>query len=111
MTTSSATVYCNDKVAGQLTELEHGFLFQYEVHYLVDSAARAISLTLPLSQTTHQSPYLFPFFVGLLPEGYNRNVQCQPLKLDESDDFGLLLAVSRTDTIGAVRVVEQSSSV
>jgi serine/threonine-protein kinase HipA len=40
----------------------------------------------------------------MLSEGVNRQLQCRTLKIDENDDFGLLLATAQFDTIGAVTV-------
>ncbi|AXE21868.1 hypothetical protein DR864_28815 (plasmid) [Runella rosea] len=71
------------------------------------SLAPILSLTLPISNQEYKSPYLFPLFYGLLSKGYNRAIQCRLLKIDENDDFGLLLAIAHSDTIGAVRVMEQ----
>jgi HipA-like protein len=101
----SATVLLNDIVVGQLGEEATGYSFCYDEQFLTMPAVWPVSLTLPLSPLPYSAPYLFPFFVGLLPEGYDRSVQCRLLKIDENDDFGLLLAVAHTDTIGAVRVV------
>ena len=43
-----------------------------------------------------------PFFYHLLPEGINKRIVCQTYKIDESDDFGILLHTAKTDTIGAI---------
>jgi serine/threonine-protein kinase HipA len=45
----------------------------------------------------------------MLSEGINRKLQNFYLKIDENDDFGLLLATAQNDTIGAISVkkVEQ----
>ena len=104
-----AVVYLNQDVAGTLSETPNGFIFRYDEYYLAHPNAHALSLTLPISQQEFKADYLFPFFCGLLSEGYNRAVQCRLLKLDENDDFGLLLATTHTDTVGAVRVVEQTT--
>ncbi|MBO0934060.1 HipA N-terminal domain-containing protein [Fibrella aquatilis] len=101
----SATVLLYNTAVGQLREEATGYSFCYSAQFLTTPGVRPISLTLPLATAVYLSPYLFPFFVGLLPEGYNRSVQCRLLKIDENDDFSLLLAVAHTDTIGAVRVV------
>ena len=103
-----ATVYLNQETVGELTETPNGFVFQYDENYLNRPAVPPLSLTLPVSPQAFQSSYLFPFFCGLLSEGYNRSVQCRVLKIDENDDFGLLLAIAHTDTVGAVRVVAQN---
>lgn len=40
----------------------------------------------------------------MLSEGANKTIQCQTLKIDEDDVFGLLLATAHSDTIGAITV-------
>ncbi|WP_028666173.1 HipA N-terminal domain-containing protein [Runella zeae] len=102
-----AFVYLNSEAVGTLAETADGLVFRYDDHYMARPNAHALSLTMPISQQEFKSAYLFPFFYGLLSEGYNRVVQCRLLKIDENDDFGLLLAIAHTDTVGAVRVVEQ----
>lgn len=105
-----ATVYINREEVGELSETSEGFVFRYNEKYLLLLGARPLSLTLPLSSQEYKSACLFPFFYGLLSEGYNRAVQCRLLKIDENDDFGLLLAIAHTDTVGAVRVVAQTEN-
>ncbi|TAE39261.1 MAG: phosphatidylinositol kinase [Runella slithyformis] len=100
-----ASVYLNQEKVGSLAETSDGFVFRYDENYLNRPAVQPLSLTMPISQQAFKSSYLFPFFCGLLSEGYNRAVQCRVLKIDENDDFGLLLAIAHTDTVGAVRVV------
>lgn len=102
-----ATVYINQEEVGELSETSEGFVFRYNENYLLLPGARPLSLTLPLSSGEYKAVSLFPFFYGLLSEGYNRAVQCRLLKIDENDDFGLLLAIAHTDTVGAVRIVVQ----
>ncbi|EPB65796.1 HipA domain protein, partial [Ancylostoma ceylanicum] len=59
-----------DKLACILVEGDNGYSFHYEKDYLDSSNPKAISLTLPLSQNTYHSKVLFPFFDGLIPEGW-----------------------------------------
>lgn len=40
----------------------------------------------------------------MLPEGTNKKVVCYNLRIDEHDHFGILLATSKVDTVGAVRL-------
>jgi serine/threonine-protein kinase HipA len=40
----------------------------------------------------------------MLPEGGNRRVICRSLHIDETDYFGLLMAMADKDFIGAVEV-------
>jgi serine/threonine-protein kinase HipA len=49
---------------------------------------------------------LFPFFDGLIPEGWLLEIAEQNWKLDDRDRMGLLLACCK-DCIGAVSVVEE----
>ena len=63
-----------------------------------------MSATLPLRQEAYLSPTLFPFFDGLIPEGWLLDVAAENWKLDPRDRMGLLLACCR-DCIGAVRVL------
>ena len=48
---------------------------------------------------------LFPFFDGLIPEGWLLEIAVDSWKLDQNDRMGLLLACCR-DCIGAASVRE-----
>src|SRR5690554_4332709 len=97
-----ADVYANGVLAGILIETNDGqYLFQYSDSFLLDENQTAISLSFPKSQREFSSNRLFPFFYNMLSEGTNKAIQCQTLKIDENDVFGLLLATAHTDTIGA----------
>ncbi len=100
-----AKVYMHDKVAGILTEDENGFHFQYDSTYLKLEDAEAISLTLPLSEETYQSKVLFPFFDGLIPEGWLLDIAEKNWKLDSRDRMEILLKTCQ-DCIGAVSITE-----
>jgi serine/threonine-protein kinase HipA len=100
-----AEVYRNGKLAGLLIEESHNkYLFRYEDTYFADSGQPSISLTLPKTQQEYQSEYLFPFFFNMLSEGVNRKLQCIQLRIDENDNFGLLIATAKYDTVGAITV-------
>lgn len=75
----------------------------YEEAYRADSDARPVSLTLPLREAAYTSPVLFPFFDGLIPEGWLLAIAERNWKLNPRDRMGLLLACCR-DCIGAVGV-------
>ncbi|GHT56420.1 phosphatidylinositol kinase [Bacteroidia bacterium] len=103
----AAKIYRNGVLAGVLTEERNdSFLFRYDDNYFLDSSQPSVSLTLPKIQQEYHSPFLFPFFFNMLSEGVNRRVQSLQLKIDENDDFGLLLATAQYDTIGAIKVKE-----
>ena len=100
-----AQVFSNGVLAGMLTETDSGkYIFCYDDSFLIDEKQTAISLSFPKSQREFTSETFFPFFFNMLSEGTNKAIQCQTLKIDENDAFGLLLATAHTDTIGAIIV-------
>ncbi|MEM7549810.1 MAG: HipA N-terminal domain-containing protein [Bacteroidota bacterium] len=102
----SAQVLWNDQLAGILTQVDSShYEFEYSNAWLADSNKPAISLTFPKTQKNYKADHLFPFFFNMLSEGVNRKLQSRLLRIDEKDDFGLLLATSSKDGIGAVSVV------
>ena len=70
-------------------EDDGSFKFNYLEDWLNNNDKPAISLTLPKSRQNYQSPYLFPFFYNMLPEGTNRDVVCKEMRIDKDDYFGL----------------------
>jgi serine/threonine-protein kinase HipA len=101
-----AFVYYKDRIAGVLIENDEGYTFQYNDSYLRLSDAMPVSLTLPLQSGAFESRVLFPFFDGLIPEGWLLNVAQNYWKLKGNDRFELLLALCR-DAIGAVSILPQ----
>lgn len=99
-----AEVLYQDRVAGTIVEDEEGYTFKYEERYLSDTHSKPISLTLPLQKEAFQSKILFPFFDGLIPEGWLLNIAVSNWKINPRDRFGLLLAMCK-DCIGIVSVV------
>lgn len=103
-----ATVFFKGQEAGTLMQLDDGsFVFQYAHSWVDDDNKPPISLTLPKTKLAYCSPFLFPFFYNLLPEGSNKEVVCQMNWIDRNDYFGLLLTTAANDTIGAVTVRKQ----
>ena len=100
-----ADVLLNGLLAGHLLETEDGYRFWYDAAYLNAEHARAISLTLPLTDKPYNSKTMIPFFDGLIPEGWLLEVAEKNWKLNERDRMGLLLACCK-DCIGAVSIVE-----
>jgi serine/threonine-protein kinase HipA len=97
-----AHVYYRDRLAGTLTELrEGGYRFVYDPAYL--KSGLPVSLTLPLQTTPFESSELFPFFAGLVPEGWYLRIVAPTIKIDETDTFGLLMNTCQ-DCIGAVSI-------
>lgn len=96
-------VFWGDQLAGVIREDEDGFWFSYDEAYLDAEGAMAISLSLPLRVEPYGDRNLFPFFDGLIPEGWLLEIAERTWKLDQRDRMGLLLACCE-DCIGAVSV-------
>ena len=96
-------VYFKNILAGTIREDEDGFTFQYEPDYLQHDDAQPVSLTLPLREEPYVSQVIFPFFDGLIPEGWLLDVATKSWKINERDRMGLLLACCN-DWIGAVSI-------
>lgn len=106
-----ADVFYKGEIAGRLTQHNDGsFSFAYQQAWVTNPNRPSISLTLPKSVSEHHSLTLFPSFINMLPEGFNKHLICQSLKIDEDDYFGLLLNVAEYDTIGAVTVKRTAES-
>ena len=99
-----ADIYVFGKRAGTLTENDDGqFAFVYDASYLLGEAPIAVSNTMPLRNAAYESNALFPFFDGLIPEGWLLDIAEKNWKLDGRDRMGLLLACC-SSSIGAVSV-------
>lgn len=101
-----AKVLFNSSLAGILTEDDMGYEFRYNSDYLKSDNATAISLTLPLNDQPYRDTVLFPFFDGLIPEGWLLNIAEQSWKISAHDRFSLLLACCK-DCIGNVSIVPE----
>jgi HipA-like protein len=100
-----ATVFRNKELIGFLTEeSRQNYTFRYEDNWFKDAQKPPVSLTMPKNKQVYQSDTLFPFFVNMLSEGANKELQCRHLHIDENDSFGLLIATAQWETIGAITV-------
>ena len=104
-----AKVFISNTLAGILTEDEAGYEFMYLPEYLASDTAIPVSLTLPLSDKTYRDKVLFPFFDGLIPEGWLLDIAEQSWKISARDRFSLLLACCK-DCIGNVSVIPMEES-
>ena len=98
-----AKVFFKEELAGILIENEEGYTFQYDAEFLKSENAEAISLTMPLTELPYKNKVLFPFFDGLIPEGWLLEIAQKNWKIDLRDRFSLLLACCK-DCIGAVGI-------
>ena len=103
----SACVYYNDILAGHLLQNSKGYAFFYDSNYAT-SRNPSIALDMPKKKRLFRSPYLFPYFQGLLPEGANKTFYCERLGINRSDKFAMLLNLANHETIGAVTVRKRS---
>ncbi|PKQ62516.1 phosphatidylinositol kinase [Labilibaculum filiforme] len=99
-----AKVYMHDKWAGLILENEDGFQFSYTEEYLKMENPEPVSLTLPLTNKEYKSSTMFPFFDGLIPEGWLLDIAEKNWKLRETDRMGLLMVCCK-DCIGAVSII------
>ena len=103
-TMRQAEIYRKEKLAGILTEDGGEYRFCYNETYLAREDAQPISLTLPLQTEAFVSPVLFPFFDGLIPEGWLLEVALRNTDISILDRMSLLLLCCK-ECIGSVSVV------
>lgn len=97
-------VYLGERYVGELRRVGGEYFFEYDQSYRSDDEAPPLSLSLPKRSTIHQDKYLFPFFEGLLSEGWLKKIQEQTQKIDAKDSFRRLLE-NGEELIGAVSVL------
>ncbi|HHV87116.1 MAG TPA: phosphatidylinositol kinase [Petrimonas sp.] len=98
-------VFYKDDFAGILTETDEGeYLFAYDNDYIKCFPKQPITFSMPVSDKVYQDNRLFPFFEGLIPEGWLLEIASKSWKLNQNDRMGLLLACCR-NCIGAVGVI------
>jgi serine/threonine-protein kinase HipA len=100
-----AAIKIDDRLVGWLSQDEQGYHFVYDKAYAAQPNARPVSLTLPIQEAAFNAKVLFPFFDGLIPEGWLLDIAEKNWKLNPRDRMGLLLACCK-DCIGAVSVQE-----
>ncbi len=99
-----AEIKMHNKTAGWLIQDEEGYHFAYDQSYLESEAPQPISLTLPLRGETFHDKVLFPFFDGLIPEGWLLDIAEKNWKINYRDRMALLMACCK-DCIGAVSII------
>ncbi len=104
-----AEIHLSGRPVGRLEERDSGYVFAYVPAYLESADAEAISLSLPLQSEPFEDKRLFPFFDGLIPEGWLLEIAEQTWKLNARDRMGLLLVCCR-DCIGAVSIIPLEDS-
>ena len=97
-------VYYKDRLAGIITETNDGeFVFQYDLKYIKEHPNDFMTFTMPVADKPYKEKRLFPFFEGLIPEGWLLEIASKNWKINRNDRMGLLLACCQ-NCIGAVSV-------
>lgn len=99
-----AEIYRKGILAGILTEDGGEYRFCYDEAYLKNEDAQPVSLTLPLQTEAYVSPVLFPFFDGLIPEGWLLDAALRNTDISILDRMSLLLLCCK-ECIGSISVV------
>lgn len=99
-----AQIYYRDILAGILTENDEGdYHFRYDASYVIEHPTDFITFSMPVSLEVYHDQRLFPFFEGLIPEGWLLDIASKSWKINRNDRMGLLL-VCCGNCIGAVSV-------
>lgn len=100
----TAEIFYHEILAGILTETDEGhFVFQYDEKYVLEHPDQFLTFTIPVTKYPYHDKYLFPFFEGLIPEGWLLDVAKTHYKINPNDRMALLLACCQ-NCIGAVSV-------
>ena len=90
--------------AGILSETDEGtYEFSYFKAYIEAYPKLFVTFSMPVSTQIYRSKILFPFFDGLIPEGWLLKLTTESWKIKSNDRMGLLLATGK-NCIGAVSV-------
>ena len=97
-------VFYKDFLAGIVTETDEGeYIFQYDDQYVLDHPNDFLTFTMPVRSKPYTEKRLFPFFEGLIPEGWLLDIASENWKINKNDRMGLLLACCH-NCIGAVHI-------
>ena len=102
-------VYKKNIAAGIVWEDESGYHFKYNTAYLQNKQYDAVSKTLPLRAEVFTQQTMWPFFDGLIPEGWLLEIAIDNWKLNRQDRMTLLLTLCE-DCIGDVSVKKQNEN-
>ncbi len=99
-----AKIFYNKNLAGLLTETDDGqYIFQYDQQYIQEHPSDFITFTMPVREEPYVEKRLFPYFEGLIPEGWLLDIASKNWRINTNDRMGLLLACCQ-NCIGAVSV-------
>lgn len=105
-----AYIYYKEHLAGLLTETNEGeYVFQYNSDYAKQYPNQFITFSMPVTDKSYTEKRLFPFFEGLIPEGWLLDIASKNWKINPNDRMGLLLACCQ-NCIGAVSVISKDQT-
>lgn len=97
-------MFYKDQLAGLITETDEGeYVFAYSREYVEKFPNDFITFTMPVRSEPYSDNRLFPFFEGLIPEGWLLEIASNNWRINKNDRMGLLLACCQ-NCIGAVSV-------
>ena len=80
-----ALVKYDDVEAGLLTETDQGeYTFKYFNSYCEQFPDQFITFNMPVTQQIYRSNRLFPFFDGLIPEGWLLNIATESWRINKN---------------------------
>lgn len=97
-----ANVFMSGQVAGQLIRCKTAYTFQYDQEYISNKGI-PLSYSLPLQHQAFLNATLFPYFSGLLCEGWLLDLQSKTQHIDKTDSFALLVKNGH-DLAGAITI-------
>jgi len=75
----------NNELTGILTEEDDGkYIFTYNEKYIEKYPNQFITFEMPVTKQPYKSNRLFPFFDGLIPEGWLLNIVAKSWKINNS---------------------------
>lgn len=97
-------IFYEETLAGILTETDDGeYTFTYDASFIKNHPDEFLTFSMPVNNTIYRDKRLFPFFDGLIPEGWLLDIASRSWKINPNDRMGLLLACCG-NCIGAVSV-------
>lgn len=97
-------VFYKEHLAGIITEtLDGDYIFKYDKGYIENHPQDFLTFTMPVREEEYRDKRLFPFFEGLIPEGWLLDIATKNWKINNNDRMSLLLACC-SNCIGAVSV-------
>ena len=100
-------VFCDEKICGHIVQTDDNmFIFEYTDDWFNNESTKSVSLTLPKTKKRYESNILFPFFDGLIPEGYLLQVALKKFNIALNDRMTLLLKTC-SNPIGNISIREE----